>query len=694
MVDEFVDEGVPAAKPSLEDIEEAILQKVLQESLTDAYPTQRGPLPPVVIREPDTGKLQPLPEVPGKGKEKVGEEQAAQVLLNLQTPKKKSSTEQYIFQRRSQLPTVTAGREESSSLYAELGLSGSDTESDEKMPSVGKSGNQDGGQAGSDPGTRDEGQAGSNPGTLDEGQAGSDPGTRDEGQAGSNPGTLDEGQAGSDPGTRDEGQAGTNPDDAAESLPLPTPSVLAGPNLEHSDVEITHSHSQPLPGHMDEGFTATAYPDVQENLKLTVDEQVIPEEPVSSTGTLSSLQHLAKDFSFGDQFLNDKPSEADNEKTTADTEAESMVSVTIQQDTSITPPMTSPVIDLASRPDSPNVHWPLPTTTTTTAAPTTTTTTTTLPLPPQLQQGSSESLLIKRMGELEQHIADRVEENQALESRLDKQGSRIHKLETMEWTNMIREQTTKFIESYEIDRKIEESVKEVVSSSVKHAMRAPLRARFKDLPTSDMKEILLQRMLEENYDKGHAEHRVAYEALQGSIHRDEDEDFDDDKAQEETKKKGKQDSPKPPPGSPPSPPPPPPPPSGASGASGTTGASDSAQAPPPPPPSSSTHQEDQSTGTAAPSSSKTAASAAYSAWTTTDTQIKPSITQIPDDLYMDEGTTADEHALSSDDEVGRDHIPIVNLKQSWWKPLTEERPSTPEPAWTIPSSDLAMPTNN
>ncbi|GJW35783.1 hypothetical protein Tco_0058703, partial [Tanacetum coccineum] len=181
--DEFVDERVPAAKPSLEDTEEAILQKVLQESLTDAYPTQRGPLPPVVFREPNSGKPQPLPEVPGKGKEKVGEEQAAQVLLNLQTPKKKSSAEQYILQSRSQLPTVTASREESSSLYAELGLSGSDTESDEGMPSVGRSG------------------------------------TQDEGQAGSDPGTPDEGQAGSDPGTRDKGQAGTNPDNAAESLP-------------------------------------------------------------------------------------------------------------------------------------------------------------------------------------------------------------------------------------------------------------------------------------------------------------------------------------------------------------------------------------------------------------------------------------------------------------------------------------------
>ncbi|GJY80597.1 hypothetical protein Tco_0493348 [Tanacetum coccineum] len=272
-----------------------------------------------------------MPEVPGKGKEKVGEEQAAQVLLHLQTTKKKSPTEQYIFQRHTPVPSEPAGHEESSSLYAELGLYGSDTESDEEMPSVVRSGAQD------------------------------------------------EGQAGPDPGKLDEGQAGPNPDDVAESQPLPTPSVLAGPNLEHSDVEITDPSSQPQPEHMDEGFTAAAYPDVQENLKLTVDEQVIPEEPVSSTGTLSSLQHLAKDFSFGDQFLNDKPSEADNEKTTADTEAESMVSVTIQQDTSVIPPMTSPVIGPVPRPDSPNVHWPLPTTTTTTAA----TTTTTLPLPPQ-----------------------------------------------------------------------------------------------------------------------------------------------------------------------------------------------------------------------------------------------------------------------------------------------------------------------
>ncbi|GKE78310.1 hypothetical protein Tco_1544430, partial [Tanacetum coccineum] len=114
-----------------------------------------------------------------------------------------------------------------------------------------------------------------------------------------------------------------------------------------------------------------------------------------------------------------------------------------------------------------------------------------------------------------------VEENQALEEHLGKQGSRINKLETMDLPKMIREQTVEFIDSQEIDRKINELVKEVVISSVKHAIRALLRALFKDLPTSNMKEILLQRMLEENYDKRHADHRVAYEALQDSICRDE-----------------------------------------------------------------------------------------------------------------------------------------------------------------------------
>ncbi|GKA52889.1 reverse transcriptase domain-containing protein [Tanacetum coccineum] len=50
---------------------------------------------------------------------------------------------------------------------------------------------------------------------------------------------------------------------------------------------------------------------------------------------------------------------------------------------------------------------------------------------------------------------------------------------------------------------------------------------------------------------------------------------------------------------------------------------------------------------------------------------------------------------SDDEDIGNDHIPKVNLKQDWWKPLSEEdRPATPEPAWSIPSSDLPVLMNN
>ncbi|GKB19922.1 hypothetical protein Tco_0853845 [Tanacetum coccineum] len=129
LVDEFIDEGVPAAKPRLEDT------------------TQRMAI---------------LKRCQENGKEKVGGTMPAQVLLNLQTPKKKSSAQQYILQRHTPVPHESADQE-TSSLYAELGLSGSDTESDEEMPSVGRSGNQDGGQDESDPGTRDEGHSCPNP---------------------------------------------------------------------------------------------------------------------------------------------------------------------------------------------------------------------------------------------------------------------------------------------------------------------------------------------------------------------------------------------------------------------------------------------------------------------------------------------------------------------------------------------------
>ncbi|GJS81111.1 retrovirus-related pol polyprotein from transposon TNT 1-94 [Tanacetum coccineum] len=518
LVDEFVDEGVPENEPRIGD-EEADLQKAVEESLKEFHSARQGPLPPVVIREPESGKFQPLPEVQGKGKEKVSDEQVALDLLTLQTPKKKSSADQYIFQRRTSTQTEPFGHDESSSVYAKLGLIDSETDSDEEVPGIVAR-------------------------------------VQDEGQAGPNPGEHDEGQA--------------------------------GPNLEHMDLKASDTSIQPNTVQMDEEFTTTAYPNVQENLKLPTEGELRLEEPASSAGTLSSLQHLDKELSFA----------------------------------------------IISQPVPTAVQVPPPTLTATATATTTTTTkTTTLPLPPQPQQGSSYSILIQRVGELEQHMVDLVQANLALEERMDKHGFRLYKLENLN-----------------IPYQVSKAVDEIVTDVVDWAIQAPLRDRFRELPEADMKEILHYRMWESNSYQAHEDHKQLYEALEKSMAR----------------------------------------------SSGTLGASGSSQLPlPPPPPPPSTNQSDQSTSTTAPSFSKTTASTEYTAWMTTDIRLKLSVLSIPEELHMDDDTTHDKQVQSSGDEdIGHDHIPTVNLRQNWWKPLTEDRPATPEPAWSIPSSDLPVPVNN
>ncbi|GJY31454.1 reverse transcriptase domain-containing protein [Tanacetum coccineum] len=148
-------------------------------------------------------------------------------------------------------------------------------------------------------------------------------------------------------------QAGSNPGDAAGSQPQSSHVVHAGPNLEHMDSEATDASTQQNPEQMDEEFTTTAYPNVQENLKLPTEDQVIIEEPASSTGTLSSLQNLDKELSFTNHFFVEKPQEEEPEKTNTESEVQSMVTVPIHQDTSSVPPMTSPVIDLIVSHQSP-----------------------------------------------------------------------------------------------------------------------------------------------------------------------------------------------------------------------------------------------------------------------------------------------------------------------------------------------------
>nr|GEU68489.1 retrovirus-related Pol polyprotein from transposon TNT 1-94 [Tanacetum cinerariifolium] len=55
-IDESVDEGIPEKEPRFDD-EKADIQKAVEESLKSVHDASWGPLPPVVIREPDSGKF-------------------------------------------------------------------------------------------------------------------------------------------------------------------------------------------------------------------------------------------------------------------------------------------------------------------------------------------------------------------------------------------------------------------------------------------------------------------------------------------------------------------------------------------------------------------------------------------------------------------------------------------------------------
>nr|GEY97117.1 hypothetical protein [Tanacetum cinerariifolium] len=118
-VDEFIVEGIPKKEPRFDD-EEADMQRAVEESLNNVHDAHRGPLPPVVFREPDSRKFQPLLEVQGKGKEKVSDEHVALDLLTLPTLKKVSPGEQYIFQRHTPAPTEPSGHVDSPLIYAKL----------------------------------------------------------------------------------------------------------------------------------------------------------------------------------------------------------------------------------------------------------------------------------------------------------------------------------------------------------------------------------------------------------------------------------------------------------------------------------------------------------------------------------------------------------------------------------------------
>nr|GEU71992.1 hypothetical protein [Tanacetum cinerariifolium] len=99
-------------------------------------------------------------------------------------------------------------------------------------------------------------------------------------------------------------KAGSDPGNTLESQPPPNEDQ-AGSNPKQSCVAL----AVPKPKPMHEDFIATVYPKVYESLKHNTEEHVFLENPPSSSGNLLSMKNLDDDFTYDDQFLNEKPTE-------------------------------------------------------------------------------------------------------------------------------------------------------------------------------------------------------------------------------------------------------------------------------------------------------------------------------------------------------------------------------------------------
>ncbi|GJX83933.1 hypothetical protein Tco_0333414, partial [Tanacetum coccineum] len=370
--------------------------KLVKEKATQPPPTKKihkgkAPVGGVDIREPTSGVTRSLPVVKGKGKAIATDEHIAQSLLELQQPKGKSTTDQYIFQRRTLVTEEASTRP--------LAQPEDDTSANIVCDTL------------SPPGAEQ---------VLK---------LRYEDQARSNPG--------------------------------PSHVALAGPN--------------PKPMHKD--FISMVYPKVYKSLKHTTEEHLFLENQPSSSGTLSSMKNLDDAFTYGDQFLYDKPTEEEPDKANVETEVESMVTIPIHQASPIAPPLFTPVINLTQpKPVSPPNQELIFTVTTTT-------TTTLPPPPPPQQQSTTNPALAAHVSALEQICSNFEKKNKVQDQTAQALSSRIFTLE-----------------NHDLYSKIDKYINENVKEAIQDALQALIRESFRELSEFEMKEILHLENREEFMD--------------------------------------------------------------------------------------------------------------------------------------------------------------------------------------------------
>ncbi|GJR63942.1 hypothetical protein Tco_0010007 [Tanacetum coccineum] len=466
------------------------------------------------------------------------------------------------------------------------------------------------------------------------------------------------------------------------------------------------SPEQPLPPPIwINSGNAHAYPKVHENLKLITDERVIEDNPESHSGSMSSMKNLEDTDNFGDQFLYDKPTEDDQEKSKVVDESDSTIPDPSHQTVTTNPPVIAPVTEFSS-PKPSSLVTPPPINTEAT------TITTSLPeITPFIALQLRVARLEQEMSEIKKtdHSADVLASIKSqVPTVVDKYlGTKLDDA----LLRSLERHTADLIEKYSElpgpesvkNQESEKSPKEIIrikreQGEEKQESTYSIRSTDKvALEEFDLKSALFKHMNKNktanrnpaNYHLYHAlmEALIADEdamdkevAVKVKDHKrkhdsDDDEDDDDDEGPSAGSNQGRS----------------------AKRRRPDSAASGSAQPPP--------KDDDQSSKK--PRESDASASKQHPALTSTGWQI----TDTRDDVVnssMPRSDTESEHSeqslndipmqdeghVSDLEDTDNAHIPKVSTT-TWFKPIPEgERPATPEPEWTIPPNDFPEPENN
>ncbi|GJQ92128.1 hypothetical protein Tco_0003267 [Tanacetum coccineum] len=270
--------------------DDADMERAIKLSLDPAFlPQGQAPVGGVTIRDPVSETTPKLPEVVGKGKAIVTEEQVAHSLIDLS--KKKRTTDQFILVRRDQTPhdSTTGPSSQPEDDTSEKVIHESSSTSDSER-------------------------------TESEAEAAAPKDNKDQGEVDSS-----RVSSGVSIPVSTQGQAGSDPEKAHEALAGPDPEPMQEDQTGSNSGKLHVSLAGPNPEHMDDEFLATAYPKVHENLKLITNERVIEDNPESHSGSMSSMKNLEDTDNFGDQFLYDKPTKDDQEKSKVVYESDSTI---------------------------------------------------------------------------------------------------------------------------------------------------------------------------------------------------------------------------------------------------------------------------------------------------------------------------------------------------------------------------------